>query len=180
MQTLRSPKEFTGPDLDMPSLTYQSWHEAKFGPDSWRELGLIPKDYWADYLDWFRDVLRIPVRNGVEVIDISPAGALLCVTTMSSGERQTLHARKVILATGQESVGDWTLPEPLASLPAARRAHNADAIDFSALKGKRVAVVGAGASAFDNAAVALEAGAARSSSAVPARAKRKSSNLTAG
>ena len=29
MPTLRSPKDFTGPDLDIPSLTYQSWHEAK-------------------------------------------------------------------------------------------------------------------------------------------------------
>ena len=29
MHTLRSPKHFTGPDLDIPSLTYQSWHEAR-------------------------------------------------------------------------------------------------------------------------------------------------------
>ena len=40
-------------------------------------------------------------------------------------------------------------------------AHSADPIDFESLRGKRVAVVGAGASAMDNAAVALEAGAAR-------------------
>jgi cation diffusion facilitator CzcD-associated flavoprotein CzcO len=39
-------------------------------------------------------------------------------------------------------------------------AHSADAIDFAALRGKRVGVVGAGASAFDNAGTALEAGAA--------------------
>ena len=31
MPTLRSPKDYTGPDLDIPSLTYQSWHEARFG-----------------------------------------------------------------------------------------------------------------------------------------------------
>ena len=37
--------------------------------------------------------------------------------------------------------------------------HSADAIDFEALRGKRVGVLGAGASAFDNAACALEAGA---------------------
>ena len=30
MPTLRSPKDYTGPDLDIPSLTYQSWHEARF------------------------------------------------------------------------------------------------------------------------------------------------------
>ena len=37
MHTLRSPKHFTGPDLDIPSLTYQSWHEARFGEEDWRE-----------------------------------------------------------------------------------------------------------------------------------------------
>ena len=38
--------------------------------------------------------------------------------------------------------------------------HAAQSIDFAALRGKQVAVIGAGASAFDNAATALEAGAA--------------------
>jgi cation diffusion facilitator CzcD-associated flavoprotein CzcO len=37
--------------------------------------------------------------------------------------------------------------------------HSADAIDFEALRGRRIGVLGAGASAFDNAACALEAGA---------------------
>jgi cation diffusion facilitator CzcD-associated flavoprotein CzcO len=71
-----------------------------------------------------------------------------------------LYARKLVLATGQESMGDWTLPAPIAALPVSRRAHCAEPIDFAALAGKRVAVIGAGASAFDNAATALEAGAA--------------------
>ena len=38
--------------------------------------------------------------------------------------------------------------------------HSADAIDFATLRDKRVAVIGLAASAFDNAACALEAGAA--------------------
>lgn len=160
MHTLRSPKDFTGPDLDVPSLTYQSWHEAKFGADSWNELGLIPKGHWADYLDWFRHVIGIPVRNEAEVVDIAPADGLLALTVRSRGVESRVFARKVVLATGQESMGDWSLPGVIATLPPPRRAHCADAIDFAALAGKRVAVVGAGASAFDNAATALEAGAA--------------------
>lgn len=160
MHTLRSPKDFTGPDLDMPCLTYQSWHEAKFGADNWDELALIPKGHWADYLDWFRHVTGLPVRNEAEVIDIAPAEGLLAVTVRSRGVESRLHARKVVLATGQESMGDWSLPAPIAALPAQRRAHCAQAIDFTALAGKHVAVIGAGASAFDNAATALEAGAA--------------------
>jgi FAD-dependent urate hydroxylase len=74
--------------------------------------------------------------------------------------QSTLYARKIVLATGQEGMGDWTVPEPFAALPEICRAHVAQEIDFSRLKGKRVAVIGAGASAFDNAATALEAGAA--------------------
>lgn len=159
MHTLRSPKDFTGPDLDVPSLTYQSWHEAKFGVESWRELALIPKDFWADYLTWFRHVVGVPVRNESTVVDIAPAGGLLAVTIESAGRLETLHARKLVLATGQEGLGGWTLPAAIAALPAHRRAHAAEPIDFAALAGRRVAVIGAGASAFDNAATALEAGA---------------------
>src|SRR5277367_1236491 len=38
MHTLRSPKDFTGPDLDVPSLTYQSWHVARYGDPAWQAL----------------------------------------------------------------------------------------------------------------------------------------------
>jgi len=45
-------------------------------------------------------------------------------------------------------------------LPVSLCVHAGQPIDFEALRGKTVAVIGAGASAFDNAATALEAGAA--------------------
>ena len=161
METLRSPKDFTGPDLDVPSLTYQSWHEARFGQADWQKLTLIPKGHWADYLDWFRHVVDIPVRNETAVVDIAPADGCLAVTVLRDGKHDVLYARKVVLATGQEGMGDWAMPEPFASLPVECCAQAAAEIDFSALRGKVVAVVGAGASAFDNAATALEAGAAQ-------------------
>ncbi len=161
MLTLRSPKHFTGPDLDIPSLTYQSWHEARFGEADWRKLDLISRELWAEYLLWFRRVVDLPVRNGCEVVEISPAaGGLLAVKVRTANGADTLFARKIVLATGQEGMGDWTVPEPLRQLPRSLCAHAAQPIDFARLRGKRVAVIGAGASAFDNAAVALEAGAA--------------------
>jgi cation diffusion facilitator CzcD-associated flavoprotein CzcO len=162
MPTLRSPKDYTGPDLDIPSLTYQAWHEAKFGEQSWRDLGLIPRECWADYLLWYRETLDLPVGNGCEVTDIAPAAnGLLKATIRDSSGEETVYARKIVLATGQEGMGDWSIPAPLAHLPASRCVNCAASIDFEALRGKRVAVIGAGASAFDNAAMALEAGAAR-------------------
>ena len=161
MRTLRSPKDYTGPDLDVPSLTYRAWHEARFGVESWNALELIPRELWAEYLLWMRETTAIPVRNGWEAMDIAPAGDDLIAVTVErdGGNRETLHARKVVLATGQEGMGGWWMPGFVSALPSRVRAHAADAIDFDALKGKIVAVLGAGASALDNAAVALEHGA---------------------
>jgi cation diffusion facilitator CzcD-associated flavoprotein CzcO len=161
MPTLRSPKDYTGPDLDIPSLTYQSWHEAKYGHAHWQSLNLIPREDWAAYLLWYRDTLRIPVANDTEVTGIAPAEhGLLAVTLRdASGTTATRYARKLVLATGQEATGRWWMPDFIEALPAHLRAHTADPIDFAALRGKAVAVIGAGASALDNAAMALEHGA---------------------
>lgn len=159
MKTLRSPKHYTGPDLDIPSLTYEAWHEAHYGAESWAALDLIAREDWAAYLLWVRRVTGVPVRNGCRLVGIAPAGALLAATVQEGGTTRTLYARKIVLATGQESTGQWWMPPEIAALPERLRAHAADEIDFAALAGKTVFVLGAGASAFDNAATALEAGA---------------------
>ena len=158
MRTLRSPKNFTGPDLGVPSLTYQSWHEAAYGPEHWRQLALIPKENWADYLHWLRETLLLPVRNEATLVAIHPRPDGMLDCEIADGE--TLVARKLILATGQDGCGEWWMPDFVAALPERFRAHSADSIDFDLLRGRRVAVLGAGASAMDNAATAAEAGAA--------------------
>ena len=157
MRTLRSPKDYTGPDLNLPSLTYRSWHEARYGLAHWQALDLIPREDWAAYLLWVRDTVGVPVRNETEVAEIAPADGLIAVTFTDGTVR---HTRKLVLATGQDGMGAWWMPPFIAALPPHLRAHAADPIDFAALRGRRVAVLGAGASALDNAAMALEAGAA--------------------
>jgi len=160
MHTLRSPKDFTGPDLDTPSLTYQSWHEARFGKEDWERLDLIPRKFWAEYLIWFKRAVGLTVRNGCELLEIAAAAdGLLAATVTYDGATKTLYARKIVLATGQEAMGNWSIPEPLRHLPARFIARASDPIDFAALASRTVAVIGAGATAFDNAATALEAGA---------------------
>lgn len=161
MPTLRSPKEFTGPDLGCASLTYQSWHEAKFGTESWQSLGRIPKEAWNEYLLWYRRVLELPVENDAELAAVAPCpGGGLKLTVRRPDATRTVEARKLVLATGQDGLGRWSMPPFVEALPAHVRATCADPIDFAALKGKVVAVLGQGASAADNAACALEAGAA--------------------
>ena len=167
MPTLRSPKDFTGPDLGVPSLTYEIWHEAQYGAGTWQQLALIRTEDWADYLLFVRDVTQIEVANDTTVVAIEPrqnpalqGGAWVFQVTLATdgGERQ-LCVRKVVLASGQDGTGRWWAPDFVTALPTQYWAHAADAIDFPSLSGKRVAVLGAGASAADNAAMALEHGA---------------------
>ncbi len=161
MPTLRSAKDQTGPDLNVPSLTYQAWHEAQWGSADWQAMTLITATKWNDYLLWFRQVVGLPVRNQTAVTRITSCRTdddRPCLAArLSTGE--VVHARKIVLATGQNGTGRWWMPDFIEALPAPFRAHSADAIDFTRLAGKTLAVLGAGASAFDNAAVALEHGA---------------------
>jgi cation diffusion facilitator CzcD-associated flavoprotein CzcO len=162
MREIRTPKEVTGIDFGIPSLTARAWYEAKFGRRAWERIDRLPQEIWRSYLDWYRDVLGLVVENEVEVTSIEPAGDLLLAHLRHSDRIERVHARKIVLATGFDGSGSWRIPRSLvANLPAERYAHSADDIDFSALAKKRVGVLGAGASAFDNAAIALEAGAAR-------------------
>jgi thioredoxin reductase len=70
---------------------------------------------------------------------------------------ETLTARTVVMATGISNFG--YVPEPLASLPAELCTHSGEPRNLSNFRGKRVVVVGGGASATDLAALLHEEGA---------------------
>ena len=159
MATLRSPKDMPGPDLGVPSLTYESWHEARHGRADWDALAFIRKDDWADYLDWFRATTAPTVENDTEVVDLAPEGAFIAATLRSERGERVVHARQVVLCTGQESTGPWLIPAPLRDLPEERVRSTDAPFDPAMVRGRDVVVLGAGASAFDNAGTALEAGA---------------------
>jgi cation diffusion facilitator CzcD-associated flavoprotein CzcO len=161
METLRSPKQLTGPAYGMASLTFRAWFVARHGDAAWDALDKIPRPMWAEYLGWYRHVLDLPVENEVEVKRILPEGAgLLRLELSGKGRREDMVlARRVVMATGREGMGRPNIPRFADGLPRSHWAHSADPIDFAALAGRRVVVVGVGASAVDNAAEALEAGA---------------------
>lgn len=160
MRTLRSPKHLTGPALGIPSLTFRAWYEAQRGEVAWQALDRIPRTQWMDYLRWYRKVLALPVENGVEAQAVEPAANGLAVRLHGPQGDETAHTRRLILASGREGIAVPRIPAWAAALPAARVSHTSDAIDFPGLAGKAVAVIGYGASGFDNAAEALESGAA--------------------
>jgi cation diffusion facilitator CzcD-associated flavoprotein CzcO len=160
MLTLRTPKHLTGPDHNLPHLTVRAWYEAQHGEAAWQDLRFLPKEAWADYLAWYRKLLCIPVRTGTRVGALRWLPEERCFEAPIGAGTETVLARTVVLATGIDGSGTWQTPESVASLPRHFYAHTRDEIDFGALFGKRVGVLGAGASAFDNASVALEQGAA--------------------
>lgn len=161
METLRSPKQLTGPALGMPALTFRAWYEAQFGLPAWNALDKIPRLQWMDYLRWYRKVLALDVRNDHEVEAIVPhADGRVELRVRHAGEVSTLHARRVVLATGRDGLGSAWVPDFAHALARERWAHSSDELDYRSLRGKRVGVIGAGASAMDCAATALEAGAA--------------------
>src|SRR3954462_1769455 len=102
MDTLRSPKHLTGPDLGVGALTYRAWHEAKYGKPHWQALHKIPRLDWAEYLLWVRDVVGLPVENGVEVTELELKSTSVQAKLQDGSE---VHARKVVLALGREGSG---------------------------------------------------------------------------
>ena len=161
MITLRTPKELLSIDLGIPSLTFRAFWEAQHGAEGWEALGKIPRADWMAYLRFYREVLGLPVQNDAKVLKVGPLkdGAHDVTVKTPAGE-SVLRAKKVVLATGIQGGGEWHTPDMIKVLPRSRYAHTSEAIDFEALKGKRIAVLGAGASAFDNAQFALNEGVA--------------------
>jgi FAD-dependent urate hydroxylase len=162
METLRSPKQLAGPALGIASLTFRAWFEAQWGVAAWDALDKIPRLQWMDYLRWYRRVLALPVHNEHTVTDLWPqADGVVKLKLAHGGQSSTVWARRVVLATGRAGLGGPWVPAFMDGVDRTLWAHSADPLDYRLLRGLRVGVVGAGASAMDSAATALEAGAAR-------------------
>jgi cation diffusion facilitator CzcD-associated flavoprotein CzcO len=160
MITLRTPKHLTGIETGLPSLTFRAWYEAQHGGAAWDELEKIPRGDWMGYLRWLRQTLSLPVRNAARVTWITRTPEGVFALTIN-GEPDAILARTVVLATGIQGGGEWHVPPFISdNLPREFYAHTSDPIDFDALRGKRVGILGAGASAFDNAQHALASGVA--------------------
>ncbi|HUG59161.1 MAG TPA: NAD(P)/FAD-dependent oxidoreductase [Candidimonas sp.] len=160
METLRSPKQLTGPALGFPALTFRAWFEAQFGTTAWNELDKIPRLQWMEYLRWYRSVMKVDIRNEHCITQIIPhPGHVELRMQVPSGE-QTVYARRVVLATGRAGLGGASVPGFVQGISRDRWAHSSDTMDYSTLRGLRVGVVGAGASAMDSAGTALENAAA--------------------
>ncbi len=159
MRTLRSPKRLAGPNLGLPNLTFRMWCVAKYGREMWESFEYIPREMWMEYLVWYRHILDIPTENNHQLERIEPEGDLLRLHLQGPDGPVSLLARHAVLATGRAAFGGCRIPAVFEDIPPSLIAHTEEAIDFSAMAGKRVLVIGGAASAVDSAAVALEQGA---------------------
>jgi cation diffusion facilitator CzcD-associated flavoprotein CzcO len=161
MHKLRTPKNLPGPELGIPALSFQAWYEARHGREAYAAIDRIPRVTWAEYLSWYRHFLNIPVRYGVRLVRIEPADGFFRLHLTVNGVPQVETTRKIIFGNGVAGGGGAYVPPVLSEgVSPSLYAHTADAINFEALRGKTVAILGSAASAFDAAGVALETGAA--------------------
>jgi thioredoxin reductase len=96
----------------------------------------------------------VPNLENVQVTSLKNSGGCFELTT-AAGE--IVRARQVVVAAG--IVKFAYLPPLLTSIPAAMVSHSSQHSDLTGFKGRRVAVLGAGASAVDIAALLHQAGA---------------------
>lgn len=108
---------------------------------------------FVGYGRWFQQN-NVACVEPVDAATVARQGDGFAVT-LASGER--VAAAQVVIATGLTSFDH--VPEVLASLPPALAAHTSKVAKFSFYEGRDVAVIGAGQSALEAAALLLEAGA---------------------
>lgn len=159
MNMLRSSKACMGPALGISGLTFWSWYEAQYGEDNWKKLKSVPTKLWSNYLNWFRQVLKLPVENNMKLVKLFHSKKYLELTFNQNGQDIVIFARKVVLATGREGAGGLEIPPYMEGVSKRLYAHSAECIDPQIFVNKRIAIVGAGASSFDAAGMALEHGA---------------------
>jgi thioredoxin reductase len=119
----------------------------------YRDIGLPVR--LDTFIAYGREFQRryVPHLENVQVASLSRAAAFSIQT--STGE--TLNAQRVVVAAGIFNFA--YVPPLLQQLPGEMVSHSSAHSDLAKFRGRRVAVLGAGASALDMAALLLEAGA---------------------
>lgn len=162
MPTLRTPKSIPGPDCGNPLLRFRTWFCSAYSEAEYASFDFIPLKYWQEYLGWYRAVLDIDTVNDTGVTGIRWSAEDHCWEIEAEdahGSPSSLRTRKVCLATGMTGAGRWAAPEALTErLPREAYFCAWEHIPWPELAGAEIAVVGAGASGFDNATWAVDAG----------------------
>jgi thioredoxin reductase len=113
----------------------------------------LPLADFIAYGRWFQRAV-VPDLDSRRVVGLERTGHGLQVTLEDA---KSLHADRVVVATGLAGFG-WR-PAEFRHLPPELVSHSSEHADLGAFAGRRVAVVGAGQSALESAALLYEGGA---------------------
>jgi cation diffusion facilitator CzcD-associated flavoprotein CzcO len=123
------------------------------GLDHVERVGPLPLERFLGYADWYTKQLVPDVRD-VTVTKINAIDGGFRVDLIDS---ESITARQVIVATGVLPYAH--IPGELSGLPSDLVTHTSDHHHLDRFQGRRVAVVGAGQSALESAALLNESGA---------------------
>jgi hypothetical protein len=123
------------------------------GLDYVDRVGPLTLERFVGYADWYTEQLVPDVRD-VTVTDISPVADGFQV---GFADAEPVTVRQVVIATGVLPYAH--VPAELSALPSDLVTHTADHHHLDRFHGHRVAVIGAGQSALETAALLHEAGA---------------------
>ena len=119
-----------------------------------KEVEPLSLEFYLSYVEWFqkqKKITSLPLH--VERLDVSNGDFI--ATTMDG---DAINARNVVIAPGFTHFTN--IPAELRSrLPPGRFVHTCDFVDFSSARGKRYLIIGGRQSAFEWAALLVEAGA---------------------
>lgn len=143
-----------GSDLASPRSGYdvRAYCESH-GLEYVHRLGPLSIERFLDYGDWFIKELVPPVMD-LTVTEVSATAAGFRV---SFADAAPVNAGQVVVATGVLPYA--AIPAELAALPSGLVSHTSAHGDLTGFRGRRVAVIGAGQSALETAALLHEAGA---------------------
>jgi thioredoxin reductase len=126
---------------------------ASHGLDYVDRVGPLTRERFLDYADWYTKQLVPGIRDDI-VTELSAADGGFRVA-FADGAPVTV--RQVVVATGV--LPYWHLPAELSGLSPDLVTHSVDHDSLDEFKGRRVAVIGAGQSALETAALLNEGGA---------------------
>ena len=121
------------------------------------EVEPLALDFYLGYCDWFQQKRAIEsLQARVDALNLTQDGSTYFEAVLEDGK--TMTAQNVVVAVGFRYF--MNVPEPYRALfPAGRFAHTCDFVDLTALKNKRVLIIGGRQSAFEWAALISEQGA---------------------
>jgi cation diffusion facilitator CzcD-associated flavoprotein CzcO len=125
---------------------------ASHGLDYVDRVGPLTRDRFLDYADWYTKQLVPDIRDET-VTGLTPVDGGFRVTF---ADAEPITTRQVVVATGV--LPYQHIPAELKPLAAELVTHTAQHDDLAQFEGRRVAVIGAGQSAIETAALLHEAG----------------------